>query len=77
VLLKLHIFFILTWFFRFAFIWVSVTLVGGLLVGLICIRQMVLKSLIAYSSVTHMDLVIGGIMIMSYWGFCGSQELSN
>jgi NADH-ubiquinone oxidoreductase chain 4 len=48
------------------FVWISVSLVGGVLVRLICIRQTDLKSLVAYSSVAHMGIVIGGIMTMSY-----------
>jgi NADH-ubiquinone oxidoreductase chain 4 len=81
VLLKLGgygllcIFSVLTGFFRCGYIWISVGLVGGLLVRLICIRQTDLKSLIAYSSVAHMGLVIGGIMTINYWGFCGSFTL--
>jgi NADH-ubiquinone oxidoreductase chain 4 len=71
----LRIFSILIGFFRCGYIWVSVSLVGGLLVRLICIRQTDLKSLIAYSSVAHIGLVIGGIMTMNYWGFCGSFTL--
>nr|URX54469.1 NADH dehydrogenase subunit 4 [Glyptotermes sp. 17 AB-2022a] len=62
-------------FFGLGFIWVSISLVGGVLVSLICMRQTDLKSLIAYSSVAHMGIVIGGIMTMSYWGFCGSFTL--
>nr|URX52872.1 NADH dehydrogenase subunit 4 [Glyptotermes sp. 2 AB-2022a] len=62
-------------FYKFGFIWISVSLVGGVLVSLICMRQTDLKSLIAYSSVAHMGIVIGGIMTMSYWGFCGSFTL--
>jgi NADH-ubiquinone oxidoreductase chain 4 len=50
-------------------------LVGGFLVRLICLRQTDLRSLIAYSSVAHMGIVIGGIMTISYWGFCGSFTL--
>jgi NADH-ubiquinone oxidoreductase chain 4 len=34
-----------------------------------------LKSLIAYSSVAHMGIVIGGLMTMSYWGLNGSYSL--
>jgi NADH-ubiquinone oxidoreductase chain 4 len=50
-------------------------LIGGLVVSLICIRQTDLKSLIAYSSVAHMGIVIGGIITISYWGMCGSFTL--
>nr|URX53390.1 NADH dehydrogenase subunit 4 [Incisitermes cf. incisus] len=71
----LRIFPILVSFFNSGFIWVSVSLVGGVLVSLICMRQTDLKSLIAYSSVAHMGLVVGGIMTMNYWGLCGSFTL--
>nr|AVN67281.1 NADH dehydrogenase subunit 4 [Archimandrita tessellata] len=57
------------------FIWLSISLVGGTLVSLICLRQTDLKSLIAYSSVAHMGIVIGGLMTMMYWGYCGSYTL--
>nr|URX54001.1 NADH dehydrogenase subunit 4 [Epicalotermes sp. 2 AB-2022a] len=57
------------------FIWISISLIGGVLVSLICMCQTDLKSLIAYSSVAHMGIVIGGIMTMNYWGFCGSFTL--
>nr|URX53442.1 NADH dehydrogenase subunit 4 [Calcaritermes emarginicollis] len=71
----LRVFAVLTSFFNLGFVWISVSLVGGFLVSLICMRQTDLKSLIAYSSVAHMGLVIGGIMTMNYWGFCGSFTL--
>jgi len=61
--------------FRFSIIWVALGLVGGLFVSLFCIRQPDLKSLIAYSSVAHMRMVIGGIMTLSYWGVCRSFAL--
>ena len=38
----------------------------GLFVSLFCIRQTDLKSLIAYSSVAHISMVIGGIMTLNY-----------
>nr|YP_004564077.1 NADH dehydrogenase subunit 4 [Libelloides macaronius]CBW30527.1 NADH dehydrogenase subunit 4 [Libelloides macaronius] len=56
-------------------IWVVISLLGGFLVSLICMRQVDLKSLIAYSSVSHMSLVIAGIMTMTYWGLNGSYTL--
>nr|AIY61693.1 NADH dehydrogenase subunit 4 [Isognathotermes fungifaber] len=61
--------------FKFSVIWVSLSLVGGLFVSLFCMRQTDLKSLIAYSSVAHMSMVIGGIMTMNYWGVCSSFAL--
>nr|QNE85932.1 NADH dehydrogenase subunit 4 [Euphylidorea dispar] len=57
------------------FLWMSISLVGGVLVSLICLRQMDLKSLIAYSSVSHMGIVLSGIMTLNYWGICGSYTL--
>nr|YP_009469739.1 NADH dehydrogenase subunit 4 [Tropidomantis tenera]AVE15628.1 NADH dehydrogenase subunit 4 [Tropidomantis tenera] len=49
--------------------WLSVSLVGGTLVSLMCLRQVDMKALIAYSSVAHMGLVIGGLMTLNTWGF--------
>nr|YP_009473435.1 NADH dehydrogenase subunit 4 [Choristoneura occidentalis biennis]AVI57906.1 NADH dehydrogenase subunit 4 [Choristoneura occidentalis biennis] len=60
---------------KFNFIWVIISLLGGFYVSLNCFCQVDIKSLIAYSSVAHMSLVIGGIMTMSYWGFMGSYVL--
>nr|WKU84173.1 NADH dehydrogenase subunit 4 [Somula decora] len=54
---------------------ISISLVGGVLVSLICLRQTDLKSLIAYSSVAHMGIVLSGLMTMTYWGICGSYTL--
>nr|AGO50135.1 NADH dehydrogenase subunit 4 [Kamimuria wangi] len=57
------------------FIWIAVSLVGGVLVSFICLRQSDLKALIAYSSVAHMGIVLGGLMTMTYWGLSGSFTL--
>nr|UBN08832.1 NADH dehydrogenase subunit 4 [Neogeoscapheus hanni] len=57
------------------YIWISISLVGGTLVSLICMRQTDLSSLIAYSSVAHMGIVISGLMTLLYWGYCGSYTL--
>nr|YP_010166642.1 NADH dehydrogenase subunit 4 [Iberoporus pluto]QRV62733.1 NADH dehydrogenase subunit 4 [Iberoporus pluto] len=56
-------------------LFVSISLLGGFLVSLICLRQTDLKILIAYSSVAHMGMVLGGIMSMNSWGFCGSYMM--
>nr|WPN85820.1 NADH dehydrogenase subunit 4 [Caiusa sp.] len=60
---------------KFNFIWVSISLVGGVLVSLICLRQTDLKALIAYSSVAHMGIVLAGLMTLTYMGICGSYTL--
>nr|YP_009048417.1 NADH dehydrogenase subunit 4 [Melanargia asiatica]AHH92992.1 NADH dehydrogenase subunit 4 [Melanargia asiatica] len=57
------------------FIWVIISLIGGFYISLKCFCQIDMKSLIAYSSVCHMSIVIGGIMTMNYWGFIGSYIL--
>nr|ASM41791.1 NADH dehydrogenase subunit 4 [Leptura arcuata] len=54
------------------FLFVIISLVGGFFVSLICIRQSDMKSLIAYSSVAHMGLVLGGLLSMNIWGFWGA-----
>nr|QXG19436.1 NADH dehydrogenase subunit 4 [Drosophila nigrosparsa] len=60
---------------KYSFIWISISLVGGVLVSFICLRQTDLKALIAYSSVAHMGIVLSGLLTMSYWGLCGSYSL--
>nr|YP_010460761.1 NADH dehydrogenase subunit 4 [Hierodula maculata]UUF67497.1 NADH dehydrogenase subunit 4 [Hierodula maculata] len=49
--------------------WLSISLVGGFLVSLMCLRQVDMKALIAYSSVAHMGLVVGSLMTLNVWGF--------
>nr|AFQ62204.1 NADH dehydrogenase subunit 4 [Xyletinus sp. XYL01] len=53
----------------------AISLIGGSMVSLICLRQSDMKSLVAYSSVAHMGLVIGGLMTFSYWGMSGSLAM--
>nr|CAC9433435.1 unnamed protein product [Spodoptera littoralis] len=57
------------------YIWIVISLIGGFYISLKCFCQVDIKSLIAYSSVAHMSIVISGIMIMNYWGFIGSYIL--
>nr|ACJ43657.1 NADH dehydrogenase subunit 4 [Euproctus platycephalus] len=45
---------------------------GVIMTSLICMRQTDLKALIAYSSVSHMGLVIAAIMIQTPWSFTGA-----
>nr|YP_009176417.1 NADH dehydrogenase subunit 4 [Cryptolestes ferrugineus]ALI86995.1 NADH dehydrogenase subunit 4 [Cryptolestes ferrugineus] len=56
----------INWFF------IVISMVGGFIVSLICIRQSDMKSLIAYSSVAHMGMVLGGLMTLNYWGMWGA-----
>nr|QDP18062.1 NADH dehydrogenase subunit 4 [Phymateus morbillosus] len=57
------------------YFWLSLSLSGGVIVSFMCFRQVDLKSLIAYSSVAHMSMVIGGLMSMNWWGCFGSLTL--
>nr|YP_010326864.1 NADH dehydrogenase subunit 4 [Condica capensis]UNP54120.1 NADH dehydrogenase subunit 4 [Condica capensis] len=57
------------------YIWIVISLIGGFYISLKCFCQVDIKSLIAYSSVAHMSIVISGIMVMNYWGFVGSYIL--
>lgn len=58
--------------FQFNFFWLCVRLVGGLYVRMICIVQLDIKLLIAYSSVSHMGLALCGIIRIFNWGLSGS-----
>nr|AJQ17828.1 NADH dehydrogenase subunit 4 [Enteromius macinensis] len=55
-----------------AYPFIILALWGIIMTGTICLRQTDLKSLIAYSSVSHMGLVAGGILIQTPWGFSGA-----
>jgi NADH-ubiquinone oxidoreductase chain 4 len=59
--------FILTYILRFFdFFIISISIFGAVYVGFICLRQVDVKSLIAYSSVCHIRIVIGGLISNSY-----------
>nr|YP_010169228.1 NADH dehydrogenase subunit 4 [Sardinella zunasi]QRZ03101.1 NADH dehydrogenase subunit 4 [Sardinella zunasi] len=55
-----------------AYPFIVLALWGVIMTGSICLRQTDLKSLIAYSSVSHMGLVAGGILIQTPWGLTGA-----
>nr|YP_009505017.1 NADH dehydrogenase subunit 4 [Luciola curtithorax]AWW89610.1 NADH dehydrogenase subunit 4 [Luciola curtithorax] len=57
---------------KYNFIFITISLIGGFFISLVCLRQMDMKSLIAYSSVSHMGLVLAGLMTLNLWGFYGS-----
>lgn len=60
---------------KFNIVWIRISLVGGVLVSFICLRQVDLKALIAYSSVAHIGIVLRGLLTITYWGICGSYSL--
>nr|QOP62277.1 NADH dehydrogenase subunit 4 [Manacus manacus] len=53
----------------------TLALWGALMTSSICLRQIDLKSLIAYSSVSHMGLVIAATMLQTHWSFSGAMIL--
>nr|YP_009441781.1 NADH dehydrogenase subunit 4 [Tetratoma fungorum]AOY39326.1 NADH dehydrogenase subunit 4 [Tetratoma fungorum]ARH54697.1 NADH dehydrogenase subunit 4 [Tetratoma fungorum] len=57
------------------FFFISLSMVGGFIISLICIRQSDLKSLIAYSSVCHMGLALSGILTLNFWGLSGALTM--
>nr|YP_009157877.1 NADH dehydrogenase subunit 4 [Eurydema gebleri]AKE36783.1 NADH dehydrogenase subunit 4 [Eurydema gebleri] len=57
---------------KYNYFWMVLSLWGALMVSFLCMFQVDIKSIIAYSSVAHMSLVICGIMSYSFYGFVGS-----
>jgi NADH-ubiquinone oxidoreductase chain 4 len=47
---------------------VSIAIIGGVITSIICLRQTDIKSLIAYSSVGHIGLIVAGILSNSKLG---------
>nr|QOY44646.1 NADH dehydrogenase subunit 4 [Ellobius lutescens] len=58
-----------------AFPFILLSLWGMIMTSAMCLRQTDLKALIAYSSVSHMALVIAAIMIQTPWSFMGATTL--
>nr|NP_795751.1 NADH dehydrogenase subunit 4 [Dallia pectoralis]BAC58156.1 NADH dehydrogenase subunit 4 [Dallia pectoralis] len=58
-----------------AYPFIILALWGVIMTGSICLRQTDLKSLIAYSSVSHMGLVASAILIQTPWSFTGAIVL--
>nr|YP_009539821.1 NADH dehydrogenase subunit 4 [Rhyticeros undulatus]AYQ21073.1 NADH dehydrogenase subunit 4 [Rhyticeros undulatus] len=53
----------------------TLALWGAFMSSSICLRQTDLKSLIAYSSISHMGLVIAASTIQTHWSFTGAMIL--
>nr|AOY39780.1 NADH dehydrogenase subunit 4 [Xyleborinus saxesenii] len=54
---------------------ILISVVGAVLISMICIRQSDMKMLIAYSSVSHMGIVLAGILTYNLWGSWGALSL--
>lgn len=57
---------------KFSWLWVTIGVLGGVLVRFICLRQIDIKSLIAYSSVAHIGIVLRGLIVLNSWGINGA-----
>lgn len=51
---------------------ISLSLCGAVITSIICIRQPDIKSIIAYSSIGHIGILIAGSITISKWGYIGS-----
>nr|YP_010535462.1 NADH dehydrogenase subunit 4 [Ixodes scapularis]UYB78140.1 NADH dehydrogenase subunit 4 [Ixodes scapularis]UYB78153.1 NADH dehydrogenase subunit 4 [Ixodes scapularis] len=82
VLLKLGIYgiyrfkmFFLKELMEMSWVLMIISILGSMIVGVMCLFQTDLKALIAYSSVCHMGLVLSGIMSMNFLSSFGSLLL--
>nr|YP_002970717.1 NADH dehydrogenase subunit 4 [Enithares tibialis]ACJ69542.1 NADH dehydrogenase subunit 4 [Enithares tibialis] len=64
--------FIYEYSINYSFFIISLSLFGMAIVGFLCLYQVDMKSLIAYSSIAHMGMVICGIFTLNTWGLYGS-----
>nr|YP_010693578.1 NADH dehydrogenase subunit 4 [Scolytoplatypus sinensis]WCB99769.1 NADH dehydrogenase subunit 4 [Scolytoplatypus sinensis] len=53
------------------FIFITISLVGGVIISFMCLRQSDMKMLIAYSSVSHMGVALAGILSLNLMGYQG------
>nr|YP_009433027.1 NADH dehydrogenase subunit 4 [Anabolia bimaculata]ATD11967.1 NADH dehydrogenase subunit 4 [Anabolia bimaculata] len=51
---------------------IVLSMFGGLIVSLMCFFQIDMKALVAYSSVVHMGLMLGGLLTQTCWGISGA-----
>lgn len=70
VLRLLRVYFLNSLLFSKVFIIICVW--GGLITAIICVGQRDIKSLIAYSSVGHIGLILGGVLSKFIWGWEGA-----
>uniref|UniRef100_UPI00300225C1 NADH dehydrogenase subunit 4 n=1 Tax=Sannella crucifera TaxID=3019673 RepID=UPI00300225C1 len=59
-------------FLLYNYIWFSLSMVGCILVSMVCLTQGDVKCLIAYSSVAHMGMCMIGLVSMTKWGVLGA-----
>ena len=59
-------------YINYSYIWFSLSIVGSLIISIICLVQADIKCLIAYSSISHIGIVIIGLVTMRNWGLFGA-----
>lgn len=60
---------------KFSIYLVIISLIGGILIRLNCIQQRDIKLLVAYSSVGHIGIILGGILTLKDWGLISSLTI--
>nr|QKN98981.1 NADH dehydrogenase subunit 4 [Mileewa ponta] len=58
-------------FFSYSYIWYSLSILGSLLISVLCLIQGDMKCLIAYSSIVHMGMCLMGLLTMTKSGLLG------
>jgi len=61
--------------FNLSAFFISLSMWGAFITRLICVRQVDIKSIIAYSSVGHIGLIIGGVIRCRSWGWLGALSI--
>lgn len=62
-------------YLNYSFIWFRISLVGSLLISIVCLIQGDIKYIIAYSSISHIGISIIGLITINNWGLIGSYLL--
>lgn len=62
-------------YLKYSYVWYSLSLIGSLYISIVCLIQGDMKCLIAYSSISHIGIVIIGLITISYTGFIGRYLL--
>ena len=58
-------------FDRVLYLFSCFSIVGGCLIGFICLRQVDMRRIIAYSSVVHIGPVFSSLILINYYGLLG------
>lgn len=57
---------------KYRYLILRIRLVGAILTGIVTLIQVDIKRLVAYSSVVHINLILGGLIILNKLGVLGS-----